>query len=69
MPHPVYRKLVETFHDVSECKTDTYFCRCLIQALAQQITANLTIDINMALLVAIAVRFRLTTINRDKIRH
>jgi len=31
-----YRKLVETFHFVSECKTAVYFSRCLVQAFAQQ---------------------------------
>jgi len=33
----VYRKLVETFHIVSECITAIYFSWCLIQALAQPV--------------------------------
>ncbi len=33
----LYRKLVETFHVVSECNTAIYFSWCLVQVFAQSV--------------------------------
>ncbi len=52
-----YCKLVKTFLIVSECKTDIYFIRCLVQALANN-TVVLTVGDYLALLPLTAYRLR-----------
>ena len=57
-----YCKLVETFHNVCECKTDVYFERWFIRALVQWYSCYYRLHL-IASLFAIAYRLRHTFIN------